>query len=66
MTIKETIQEQSYIVLWKDNSKLGSLPYELDTLDTLNAKFYLSLIQRDITGTEHYEVLAKRCRTTKQ
>ena len=50
----------SYIVLWKGNSKLGSLPYELDTLDTLNAKFCLSLIQRDITGTEHYEVLAKR------
>jgi len=57
-----TDTRQSYIVLWKGNSKLGSLPYELDTLDTLNAKFYLSLIQRDITGTEHYEVLAKRCR----
>ena len=46
-----------YIVLWKRNARLASVELTNDNYNYLAERFYLSLIQKDITGTLHFEVL---------
>ena len=49
-----------YIVLWKDNRRIGSIELTNNNLAELKKQFYLSLIQTDITGTQHYNVWGKK------
>ena len=47
---------KEYIVLWKDNGRIGSVEHTPDNLKTLKSQFCLDLIQTDMTGTVHYNV----------
>lgn len=50
---------KKWMVFWKNNQRIGSL--ELTEMNKRQMKSIcnLTLIQRDITGTEHYEVTQK-------
>jgi hypothetical protein len=48
---------KSYIVLWRNNGRIGSVTKTEENLTQLKRDFFLSLIQEDVTGTHHYEVL---------
>ena len=51
---------KQYIVLWKDNQRLGSVEKKPGYLPHLEKLFVLREIQTDDTGTVHYEVTNKR------
>ena len=46
-----------YIVLYKNKARIGSVELNDKNELHLNDKFYLHLIQIDVTGTKHYSVL---------
>ena len=48
-----------YIVLWKNNGRVGSVELTPENLTQLKQEFCLMLIQTDATGTQHYDVLAR-------
>lgn len=52
---------KTYIVFWVNGGRIGSVPLTERNLVEAKQKLHLSLIQRDITGTEHYSVLGIRC-----
>lgn len=49
-----------WLVIWAKNARMGSVELNETNLNTLQAGFVMSLIQRDSTGTEHWEVVAVR------
>jgi hypothetical protein len=48
---------KTYIVLYVKNGRVGSIPNTPENLAYLKDHFCLSLIQKDINGTAHYDVL---------
>jgi len=50
-------KNRKYIILWKNHLRLGCLDLSDKKRAELKDLLYLSLLQIDITGTEHYEVL---------
>lgn len=51
---------KKYIVLWVKGGRIGSVVNTTENLLKLKTELLLSPIQRDITGTEHYNVLSVR------
>ena len=49
-----------WLIFWKDNARLGSVRFTPERLAYMRERFCLSLIKRDDTGTEHWEVLAPK------
>lgn len=49
-----------WIVLWKNNGRIGSAELTEENLQALQGEFYLSHLQTDASGTVHYEVLGVR------
>ena len=54
--VDRPMSNKKYIVLWKDNLRLGSVEHTPGNLTQLKLEFHLGLIQRDMTGTDHYAV----------
>jgi len=48
---------KTYIILYVKNGRIASVDNTSENLDYLKKRFCLSLIQRDVTGTLHYDVL---------
>ena len=49
---------KAYIVLYNRRvGRIGSVPLTDENRAALRAQFCLSLIQTDVSGTEHYEVI---------
>ena len=46
-----------WIVFWTNGRRIGSVRLGEETLADAKALMSLTLIQTDITGTQHYEVL---------
>jgi len=57
---------KKWIVLWVKGGRVGSFPLTKKKLEQLKKQFHLGLIQRDITGTEHYNIEAVRRKTRKK
>lgn len=49
-----------FIVLWHNRGRIGSLEHTSANIKALKDKYHLMLLQRDYTGTEHYEVSGPR------
>jgi len=47
----------AYLVFYVKGARIASIKKTEKILTDLNSKLYLSLIQEDITGTVHYNVL---------
>jgi hypothetical protein len=47
-----------WLVLWVRGGRIGSVPLTPENKTTLQAEFCMSLMQIDITGTEHWHVLS--------
>ena len=47
---------KQWIVFWHNNLRLGSVELNESNLNESKKLMYMHLIQRDMTGTEHYEV----------
>ena len=56
---------RKWLVLWKDNRRLGSVELTVGNLQSLKNEFHMSLIQRDETGTGNWQVWAPRKRKRK-
>ena len=50
---------KKWMVFWKNNERIGSLELTEANKRQMASICHLTLIQRDITGTEHYEVTQK-------
>jgi hypothetical protein len=50
----------TYLVFYTQNARIGSVPNTPANQAAARKIMVLSLIQRDITGTEHYNVLSLR------
>ena len=51
-------EEHGEIVLWRNGGRYGSVERTRSNMHALSRELTLQLIQRDNTGTEHYEVIA--------
>lgn len=51
---------KKWLVLWKDNGRIGSVELTPENLAYLKQRFCMDLIQRDATGTEHWNVLGQK------
>lgn len=49
---------KKYIVYWVKNVRIGSIELTNENIKESKKKFNMNLIQKDITGTEHYEVIS--------
>ena len=49
----------TYLVFYARGARIGSVPNTPENLTAARALMRLSLIQRDITGTEHYAVVPR-------
>lgn len=49
-----------YMVFWQNNVRYGSVELNDRNKELAHKAMVLQLIQKDITGTEHYEVLAMK------
>ncbi len=49
---------QKWIILWKDGGRMGSVGLTKKNLAELRRQFSLRLIQKDLAGHEHYDVVA--------
>ena len=49
-----------YLVVWHNNRRIGSVVLSAESRKYFVNLFSMSLIQRDATKTEHYEVLSVR------
>jgi hypothetical protein len=49
---------KKWLVLYAKNARIGSLPLTDQNLGGMKALFCMSLVQRDITGTEHWNILS--------
>jgi hypothetical protein len=47
-----------WLVFYAKNARIGSLPITDQNLDGMKVVFCLSLIQTDLTGTQHWNVLS--------
>ena len=50
-------KSSKWIVLWINGNRIGSVELNQSNWDRIKKEFYYSLIQTDITGTVHLEVL---------
>lgn len=50
---------KKWMVFWKNNARIGSLELNEMNKRQMESICILTLIQKDITGTEHYEVTQK-------
>jgi hypothetical protein len=48
----------SWLVFYAKNARIGSLPLTQQNLDGMKAQFCMSLVQTDVTGTQHWEILS--------
>lgn len=51
---------QKWLVLWKGYDRLGSVELTEENLKTFQSEFHMGLIQRDVTGTEHWVLFGVR------
>jgi len=49
---------KKWLVLYAKNARIGSLPLTDQNLDGMKAQFCMSLIQTDLTGTQHWHILS--------
>jgi hypothetical protein len=47
-----------WLVFYAKNARIGSLPLTQQNLDGMKAQFCMSLIQTDVSGTQHWNVLS--------
>jgi hypothetical protein len=47
-----------WLVFYAKNARIGSLPLTEQNLDGMQAQFCMSLIQTDVTGTQHWIILS--------
>jgi hypothetical protein len=47
-----------WLVFFARNARIGSLPLTEQNLDGMKAQFCMSLIQTDVTGTQHWDILS--------
>ena len=47
-----------WLVFYVRNQRIGSLPLTKENLEGMKADFCMSLIHRDATGTEHWNIIA--------
>jgi hypothetical protein len=47
-----------WLVFYAKNARIGSLPLTEQNLDGMKAQFCMSLIQTDVTGTQHWEIIS--------
>lgn len=47
---------KQWIVLWIKNQRMGSIELTEENIIELKNRFNMTLIQTDVTRTEHYEV----------
>lgn len=52
------VDQIDLFVLWRNNTRIASRPKS--DLAEVASQFHLSLLQRDASGVEHYEVLGKK------
>ena len=50
------MENKQWIIFWINNHRIGSLELTDETRNEAKSMFNMNLIQKDITGTEHYEV----------
>ena len=50
-------ESNKWIVLWINNNRIGSVELNQSNWNRIEKEFHYSLIQTDITGTVHLEVL---------
>lgn len=53
------MENKKWLVFWKNNGRIGSLPKTDANLRQMKSICNLTLIQEDISGTVHYEVSRK-------
>jgi hypothetical protein len=49
---------KKWLVFYAKNARIGSLPLTDQNLDGMHALFCMSLIQTDMTGTQHWNMLS--------
>jgi hypothetical protein len=49
---------KKWIIFWKDNQRLGSIPLHSINWNRINRSMTYNIIQTDVTGTTHIEVLS--------
>lgn len=49
---------KKWLVFFAKNARIGSLPLNDQNLDGIHALFCMSLIQTDMSGTEHWNILS--------
>ena len=47
-----------WLVYYARNARIGSLPFTDQNVDGMKALFCMSLIQTDMTGTQHWSILS--------
>ena len=47
-----------WLVFYAKNARIGSLSLNDQNLDGMKAQFCMSLIQTDLTGTQHWHILS--------
>lgn len=52
--------DMTWIVLWKNNMRIGSVEFTPENSAAIREQFVVTLIQRDASGTIHWEVLAAK------
>lgn len=52
--------KKAYSVYWIKNSRIGSFETDSQNAKEMFKLFNMSLIQTDITGTKHYEILGEK------
>jgi hypothetical protein len=50
------MRAKQFIVLWKDGGRIGSVDKTKENWKYLDKRFCMGLIQKDVTGTEHWNV----------
>lgn len=66
MSQEETKEDKQYYVFWKGEQRMGSVNKTDRNFNHMNDQFHMRLIQKDASGTEHWDVHGiKKKRTCK-
>jgi hypothetical protein len=55
-----------WLIVWVNGVRIGSVPLTDENLARFKSEFHMALIQRDASGTEHWNALARKKQTNRR